>query len=130
MPFRFSESFARIEPLLSRRDAIVERIERRLLNVKGKDVSRRRDREYFDSTLDACVFADAPHDGAARRSRLREAHLANGFDVMFRDTYAPQLDPAALVVRAYEHWDAHRWPGANAHLWRVVPGVKTRPTSP
>lgn len=116
MPFPFAGSVALLEGLLARRGAGVERIENRLLNVKGKDAARRRDRQYFDSALDACVFADLPREAAALRGQLASAHLADGFEVMFRDAYAHRLDPAALVVRAYEHWEAHRWPGASARL--------------
>src|SRR5262245_55470219 len=113
MPFSFAAVIAWIEDAIARRDAIIELIESRLLNVKGKDVSRRRDRPYFESTLDACVF---PRESSALRERLAAAHAADGFEVMFRDSVAHRLDAADLVVRAYTHWDAHRWPGASGRL--------------
>src|SRR5262245_2428394 len=106
MPFPFDECVAVLAGCVSSRAAIVERIESRLLNVKDKDRSRRRDRPYFDSTLEAC-FRDA--STASRRTaalfgELMAAHHADGFEPMFRETRVHQLDPADVIVRAYEHW--------------------------
>ena len=118
MSFPFAAAIASIEDVLARRDAIVERIESRLLNVKGKDGSRRRDRPYFESMLDACVVGapGMPRESLSLREGLAAAQVADGFEVMFRDTYAHRLDAADLVVRAYTHWDAQRWPGASGRL--------------
>ena len=118
MPFPFDAHVALVDTFLARRAAIVERLESRLLNVKGKAASRRRDRAYFDTTIESCFFGvpGLTQDRAALRGQLAAAHLADGFEPMYRDSDAHQLDPAALIVRAYERWDEDRWPGASARL--------------
>ena len=32
------------------------------------------------------------------------------------DRHAHELDPLELIVRAYQHWEHHRWPGRNGRL--------------
>jgi len=118
MPVPFDECVAVLAGCVTSRPAIVERIESRLLNVKDKDASRRRDRPYFDSTLEACFCGASPTSrrAAALLGELTAAHHADGFEPMFRDTRVHQLDPADLIVRAYEHWEQHRWPGTSGRL--------------
>src|SRR5215471_10768754 len=115
MPFPFDECVAVLAGFVASRASIVERIEGRLLNVKDKDASRRRDRAYFDSTLEACVCgaSAASRRASAVLGDLASAHLADGFEPMFRETRVHQLDPADLIVRAYEHWEQHRRPGTS-----------------
>jgi hypothetical protein len=97
MSFSFAGEVARLEAFLADRGTIVERIERRLLNVKGKEAPRHRDRAYFDAAIDACFEPS----GRPREAPAMPAH---------------QPDPADLIVRAYDRWDADRWPGTNARL--------------
>ena len=56
MIFSFSGHVTLLEQFLAYRSDIVERIEENLLNVRGKDVVRSRDRSYFDRTLNDCFF--------------------------------------------------------------------------
>jgi len=114
----FSAYAALAANLLDQRRAIAERIENRVVNVKGKPLARQRDGGTLAGVIDACVFA-APGvaaDATAVRDDLLSAHLADGFEALFARSYVPPLDPAALLTRAYEHWDARRWPGTNARL--------------
>src|SRR5215471_3465846 len=90
----FDAHVARLDSLLARRTAIVERLEQRLLNVKGKDAARRRDRPFFEAALDA----------------------AFGTSGLFPPIQGDRLDAAGLIIRAYAHWDRTRWPGASGRL--------------
>ena len=82
MIFSFSDHVALLDQFLSHRAGIVERIEESLLNVREKDTARRRDRSYFDRTLNDCFFA-APgldRDLSRLKGQLAAAHLADGFE--------------------------------------------------
>jgi hypothetical protein len=114
----FAEHLALFEQFLARRREIVERIERHLLNVQGKDTSRRRDRAHFDSLLTSCFFALPGLTVAQSRlkGQLAARHLADGFEPVPIDRYSHELDPLELIPRAYHHWDRHRWPGRSGRL--------------
>jgi hypothetical protein len=98
---------------LDLRSDIVETIEDRLLNVRDKNLSRCRDRQVFEQLLQSCFFGDPrlPAELSRLKGRLTAAHLADGFEPVLLDRYAQTLDPLELIVRAYEYWDARRWPG-------------------
>ncbi len=118
MTFSFSDHVALLDQFLTHRSAIVERIEESLLNVREKETARRRDRSYFDRTLSECFFS-APgldRDLARLKGQLAAAHLADGFEPLQLEGFSNEFDPLDLIIRAYEYWDAHRWPGKNGRL--------------
>ena len=115
-PFSFSAHVALLDELLARRPAIVEEIERRLLNVKDKDVSRSRDRRALDAAFATCIFDGLPREMSALNGALAAARSADGLEPLFRQSSAHELNPADLLIRAYDHWERQRWPGARARL--------------
>jgi hypothetical protein len=118
MTVSFAEHLALFDQFLSRRQEIVERIEQHLLNVQGKDTSRRRDRAHFDNLLSFCFFAlpGLSPTQARLKGQLAARHLAEGFDPVPLDKYSHELDPLELIPRAYHHWERHRWPGRSGRL--------------
>lgn len=117
-PVSFASSVALLDCFLTHRRAIVERIERSLLNVRDKDLSRRRDRPQFARLLEACFWElpGLPRELAPLKGDLTSRHRADGFEPVQLDAFANELDPLELIVRAYEHWEATRWPGAAGRL--------------
>jgi hypothetical protein len=113
MELVFETATALIDTFLARRGVIVDTIERRLLNVGNKPSSRVRDRAGFEEAMAACFCGAtaAPREAAAQLTALDAAHVADGFAPLFRQTHAHQLDVAAWLAHAYEHWDRTRWPG-------------------
>ena len=103
---------------LTRRRDSVERIEQQLLNVQGKETSRRRDRAYFENLLDSCFFGlpGLPAGSARFKGQLAASHRADGFEPIPLDRFAHELDPLELILRAYHHWEHHRWPGRSGRL--------------
>ena len=117
--FSFSEHLALLDRFLHHRLDIVERIERTLLNVRDKDTSRRRDRPFFERTLGVCFFGlpALPSELSRLNGQLAAQHLADGFEpVATANAFVNELDPLELILRAYEHWDQHRWPGRSGRL--------------
>jgi hypothetical protein len=118
MTFSFSDHVALLDQFLTYRSGIVERIEESLLNVREKETARRRDRSYFDGTLNECFFA-APgldRDLSRLKGQLAAAHLADGFEPLQLEGFSNEFDSLDLIIRAYEYWDAHRWPGKSGRL--------------
>jgi hypothetical protein len=114
----FAEHLALFQQLLAHRRDIVQRIEQHLLNVQGKDTSRRRDRPHFDQLLNTCFFAlpGLPAGSSRLKGQLAARHVADGFEPIALDRYSHELDPLELILRAYHHWDRHRWPGRSGRL--------------
>ena len=115
----FSDHVALADRFLHRRQDIVERIEQTLLNVRDKDTSRRRDRPFFERTFGACFFAlpGLPPELSRLQGQLAARHLADGFEpVASENRYVSELDPLELILRAYEYWNRHRWPGRSGRL--------------
>ena len=114
----FPEHLALLREFLDRREKIVEHIERRLLNVRESDTARSRNRGEFEQILDSCVFGfpDLPRGLLRLKGQLAAAHLADGFEPISLGGYSHELDPLELIVRAYQHWERHRWPGRNIRL--------------
>lgn len=114
----FADHVALLNQFLDQRPNIVERIESRLLNVRGKDVSRSRHRDTFEQLLNGCFFSSPglSDDLSRLKGRLAAAHLADGFEPLVLGPYAHELDPLELIARAYHYWDAHRWPGKSGRL--------------
>ena len=108
----FSGHVTLLNHFLERRNQIIDDIERRLLNVQGKDLSRSRNRSHFEQALVSC-FYDSKLPGALAQSKgqLSAAHIRDGFEPVILGNRSHQLDPVELIVRAYEYWENHRWPG-------------------
>ncbi len=121
--FSFSAHVALLEQFLARRSEIVERIEEKLLNVRGKETERNRNRAHFDRLLNDCFFtwSDIDPELARLKGQLAAMHLADGFEPILLDKFSIEFDPLDLVIRAYEYWGAHRWPGRSGRLmWAGV----------
>ena len=117
MPHAFTDHVALLAAYLDRRAFIVEAIERQLLNVQDKEPARSRDRSRLElllvTSIDGAVAL--PHRSRSYNS-LAAAHVEDGFQPVSRDNYSHRLDPVDLVTRAYDHWDATRWPGRNGRV--------------
>ena len=111
----FADHVELLNHFLDRRREIVERIDRALLNVQGKDTSRRRDRPFFEHTLSACFFGlpGLSRDRSRMKGQLAAGHLADGFEPIQVGQFTNELDPVELVGRAYYHWNLTRWPGSS-----------------
>ncbi len=114
MTASFHDYLALLRDLLERRQPIVESIEHRVLNVRGKPLARIRAREAFEAALNGCFFGSA--ESMRLQRMLAAAHVGDGFEPLNREDCSQRLDPPDLIIRAYEHWDAHRWPGASGRL--------------
>ena len=122
-PFSFRDHVALFEQFLARRSDIVGRIEENLLNVRGKETERIRNRAHFDRLLNDCFFAvpGLATELAHLQGQLAAAHLADGFEPIRLDKFSIEFDPLDLVIRAYEYWNASRWPGRGGRLaWAEV----------
>lgn len=121
--FSFFVHVALLNEFLTRRTEIVEGIEEKLLNVRGKETEHIRNRAHFDRLLNDCFFnlpGLAPESAQLNR-QLAAMHLADGFEPIKLDKFSIDFDPLDLIVRAYEHWGTHRWPGRNGRLaWAQV----------
>jgi len=121
--FSFSAHVALLDQFLLRRREIVEQIEEKLLNVRGKETERIRNRAHFDRLLNDCFFAlpGLAPDSARLQGQLAAMHVADGFEPIHLDKFSIEFDPLDLVIRAYEYWGAHRWPGRGGRLaWAQV----------
>jgi hypothetical protein len=118
MTASFADHVGLLHHFLDRRAEIAETIEGTLLNVRSKETSRIRDRKYFEQRLHACFFGlpGLPRDLARLKGQLAARHLADGFEPVLLDKYSHELDPLELIVRAYEHWERHRWPGKSGRM--------------
>jgi hypothetical protein len=88
---------ALLREFLDRRREIVDQIDSRVLNLRGRSTGLPRELSRLDEQLSA-------------------AHLADGFEPIALEGYAHALDPLELVGRAQRHWERHRWPGRNVRL--------------
>ena len=93
----FAGHVALLREFLDRRREIVEQIDSRVLNARGRSTGLPRELSRLDEELAA-------------------AHLADGFEPIALEGRAHALDPLALVGRAHRHWERHRWPGRNVRL--------------
>lgn len=121
--FSFSVHVALLDQFLTRRADIVDRIEEKLLNVRGKETERIRNRTHFDRLLNDCFFAlpGLAPDLVCLKGQLAAMHLADGFEPIQLDRFSIEFDPLDLIIRAYEHWGANRWPGRSGRLmWAQV----------
>ena len=114
----FAHHLALLDAWLDRRPEVVETIERSLLNVQGKPLSRLRDRQAFGQVLDGCLYglSGLPRELASLKGQLAARHIADGFEPLRLERFPNELDPLELVVRAYNHWDRHRWPGRSGRV--------------
>ncbi|MGH9574685.1 MAG: hypothetical protein ACRD40_14295 [Candidatus Acidiferrales bacterium] len=121
--FSFAAHVVLLDQFLTRRADIAEKIEDRLLNVRGKETERIRNRAYFDRLLNDCFFGlpGLARDLVCLQGQLAAMHLADGFEPIQLDRFSIEFDPLDLIVRAYEYWGAHRWPGRSGRLmWAQV----------
>jgi hypothetical protein len=118
MGFSFSDHVALLEQFLAGRQRIVDDIDRRLLNVRGKAITQETDRGCFDEIFISCFFeSPAALPQASRfKGQLAAAHLAEGFDPGPADGYSREVDPVSLVLHAHRLWDRDRWPGRTGRL--------------
>lgn len=116
--FSFLEHIQLLEQFLAGRQEIVDRLELRLLNVRGKATARNGDHQLIADACDACFFEWPALPQHLRRlnGQLAAAHLADGFEPARQDGYSRELDPVELVLRACHHWDHDRWPGRNGRI--------------
>ena len=114
----FPDHVALLTLFLDRRHEVVSQIERTLLNVRDKPIAKQRDRRVFERALDACFFGlpGLPPDLGRLQGELAARHVADGFVPVAREQFAHELDPLEFVVRAYQQWDAHRWPGSSGRM--------------
>jgi len=114
----FTQHAALLAEFLRQREVIVEGIESRLLNVQAKPLSRSRDRREFERALDACFFESSQlaRSRSSWKGQLAAARVEDGLEPVALGRQAHVLDPLELIVRAYEYWDQHRWPGRNGRL--------------
>ena len=118
MGFSFSDHIGLLGQFLAGRQRIVEDIDRRLLNVRGKATARGTDRGFFDGVLTNCFFESpaVSTESSRLKGQLAAAHLAEGFDPVSADDYSRQIDPVGLVRYAQHVWDRDRWPGRNGRI--------------
>jgi len=117
MTSSFPDHVALLSRFLDRHAEISEQIEHRLLNVQGKPITRERDRARFDQAFTACFYDSRMSSSlASLKGRLAAAHMADGFEAVFLEGRSHQLDPLELIIRAYDHWEHHRWPGKGGRL--------------
>ncbi|HTZ74581.1 MAG TPA: hypothetical protein VMB47_11715 [Candidatus Aquilonibacter sp.] len=121
--FSFSAHVGLLDQFLVRRVEIVERIEDNLLNVRGKETERIRSRLHFHRLLNDCFFAlpGLASQLARLKGQAAAMHLADGFEPIQLDRFSIEFDPLDLIIRAYEHWGASRWPGRSSRLaWAQI----------
>ena len=118
MGFSFADHIGLLEHFLAGRREIVDHIDRRLLNLKGKAIRQHTGRESWADILNGCFFELPTLSRQASRlnGQLAAARLADGFEPVAADGYARELDPVDLVLRAHHHWDHSRWPGRNGRI--------------
>lgn len=118
MGFSFRDHVHLLEHFLAGRRAIVDDIDRRLLNLKDKAIRYETDRNSWAEMLNGCFFGlpSLPRQASTLSGQLAAARLADGFEPVAADGYARELDPVDLVVRAHHHWDHSRWPGRTGRI--------------
>src|ERR1700730_6548681 len=106
MGFPFSDHIALLEQFLAGRRDIVDEIERRLLNVRGKAAGQHGDRGSLDDTINGCFFESpgVSRDAPRLKGQLDAAHLVDGFEMISDDAYSRELDPVELILRAHHEW--------------------------
>ena len=118
MGFSFHDHVNLLEHFLAGRRAIVDDIDRRLLNLKDKPIRHQTDHESWAEILNACFFElpTLPRNASRLLGQLATARLVDGFEPVASDGYARELDPVDLIVRAHHHWDHSRWPGRSGRI--------------
>jgi hypothetical protein len=118
MPVSFSDHIRLLEQFLAGRQQIVDGIDRRLLNVRGKATAQGTDRERLEDILSRCFFESpaVSTEGSRLKGQLAAAHLADGFDPVQADDYSREIDPVGLVHYAQHLWDRNRWPGRSGRI--------------
>jgi hypothetical protein len=114
----FASHLSLLDLFLASRSEILERIDRALLNVRGKPVSQSRDRRVFERLFDTALFgcSSLPSEYLHLKGDLHARRIADGFEPVVTGRHVHDLDPLELILRAYEHWGATRWPGSSGRL--------------
>lgn len=115
MTASFVEHLSLLDLFLACRGEVIDRIDRTLLNVRGKPIAQSRDRRLFERQFDTALFgcSSLPPGSLRLRGDLQARHIADGFEPVLMGRHVHDLDPLELILRAYEHWDATRWPGSS-----------------
>jgi hypothetical protein len=118
MGVSFSDHVALLEQFLAGRREIVDDIDRRLLNVRGKAAGQPSDRSSLDDLFNGCFFESpaVSRDVSRLKGQLATAHVIDGFEMISGDAYSRELDPVELILRAHHEWDRDRWPGRNGRI--------------
>ena len=118
MTASFAGHLSLLDLFLAARGEILERIDSALLNVRDKPVSQSRDRRVFERLFDTSVFGCSllSRDHLRFRGDLHARRIADGFEPVALGRHVHDVDPLELILRAYEHWDATRWPGSSGRL--------------
>jgi hypothetical protein len=118
MGFSFSDHIELLGQFLTGRQPIIDGIDRRLLNVRGKAIALEADRRVIDHMLTSCFFESpaVPTASSRLRGQLAEAHLAEGFVPVPADNYSREIDAVGLVRYAQHVWERDRWPGRNGRI--------------
>ena len=118
MDFSFSDHIELLGQFLAGRQQIVDDIDRRLLNVRGKAIAQDADRRVIDHILTSCFFESpaVPPESSHLKGQLAAAHLAEGFVPVPADNHSREIDPAGLVRYAQHLWERDRWPGRNGRI--------------
>jgi hypothetical protein len=118
MGFVFLDHVGLLEHFLAGRREIVDRIDGRLLNLKGQATRQHTGRAAWGDILNGCFFESPTLSLQTSRlnGQLAAARLADGFEPVAADGYARELDPVDLVVRAHHYWEHSRWPGRSGRL--------------
>jgi len=100
---------------LAQRDSIAARI-LELLNAQQKPLHYQQDRIQLSRVFEDCFFrlpALTPGQ-TALRGQLRAVHRAHGFvPAAIPGMHNDVVDPAEMMVRAFQVWRMTRWPGRN-----------------
>ncbi len=113
VPFEAHVQLLRL--FLSQRNLVVERI-LELLNAQQKLLHDQQDRGHLSRLIEDCFFRLPALTSAQTdlRGQLRAVHRAQGFvpneiPGMHNDV----VDPAVMMLRAFQVWRMTRWPGRN-----------------
>jgi hypothetical protein len=118
MALSFRDHVNLLEHFLAGRRAIVDDIDRRVLNLKDKAIRHQTDRDSWAEMLNGCFFGlpSLPRQASTLSGQLAAARLADGFEPVAADRYVREVDPVDLIVRAHHHWDQNRWPGRTGRI--------------
>lgn len=111
----FAAHIQLLRSFLLQRDAIAAKI-LELLNAQQKPLHYQQDRALLSRVFEDCFFklpAVAPEQ-AGLRGQLKAVHRAHGFiPAAIPGMHNDVVDPAVMMMRAFQVWRMTRWPGRN-----------------